>query len=700
MSPSQKTDLALLKANYQKLKEEILEHEYRYHVLDTPTISDFEFDQKFQKLRDLEEQHPELVTSDSPSHRVGGVALDKFEKIPHRIPMLSLQNSYSTEDIDEFDQRVLKFLTKELGQQVEDLPRDVFDKELGVTYLAEPKLDGLAMELIYENGLLTGALTRGDGTTGENVYENIKTIRAIPLKLRDRKPPALVEVRGEILLFKEDFKNLNESQQEKGLPTFANPRNAAAGSIRQLDPKLTAQRPLRFMGYALGASEGYAPQSQSDLQEQLLEWGIPTAGVSKSLSSLSRKNGLSLRCRGAIEMVNYYEAIGNLRHSLPFDIDGVVFKVDSLSLQKNLGFIARSPRWATAAKFAPEQGQTVVEDIAIQVGRTGALTPVAVMKPVEVGGVTITHATLHNQEELDRKDVRVHDTVIVQRAGDVIPEIVEVVLSKRPKSSSKFTMPGKCPVCKSAVVQNEGEVVLRCVNPLCEARLKESLKHFVSRRALNIERLGDKIIEALVDAGFVKTFSDLYALKIEDLLSLERQGDKSAQNIMESIEKSKSTTLPRVLHGLGLRFIGEQTAKVLADTFSKIEDLFNITPEQLVKIEGIGGKMADSLSQEFANPKLQKEIERLQKLGVKIENKSQRGQTGPLAGLSFVITGTLPLGRDDAKDFIESKGGRVSSSVSAKTNYLVAGEEAGSKLEKARKLKVTVLSWDELLKLT
>lgn len=660
------------KKRHEELKKLISHHNHLYHSLDRPEISDYEFDQLFQELLKLEAENPQLERADSPSRRVGGEVLDSFRKMNHRKPMLSLSNTYSPEDIREFDERVRKFL----------------GTEEPVEYFCEPKFDGLALELVYEKGRLTHAITRGDGTTGEDVLSNVVTIPTIPLVLHNPNPPQLLEVRGEVLMFKKDFLAINEAQQEAGAQTFANPRNAAAGSVRQLDSKIAASRPLRFLAYALGEVDGAQFRSQEEAEETLAHWGLPVAREHK-------KKPLRQIRTGADEVVEYYHWIESVRHELPFDIDGVVIKVNSLRLQDDLGLVARSPRWAAAAKYAPEQGETIVEAIQVQVGRTGALTPVAIMKPVKVGGVTITNATLHNQEEIDRKDVRVGDTVVIQRAGDVIPEVVRVVLEKRPAKSKPFQMPESCPVCGEKTEKPEDEVVTRCVNPFCPAILKESLKHFAARRAMNIDKVGDKIIEAFVDAGLIKSFSDFYRLKKSDVLELERQGEKSAENIIASIEKSKKTTLARLIFALGIRFVGEQTAKSLADHFGSLERFLSASESDLVSIPDIGPKVASSITHWLTQKRLVKEARALLDLGVEFE-KPKRAEGGKLSGLSFVVTGTLPVKRDEAHDLIEAHGGKLLSSVSSKLNYLVVGEEAGSKLEKAEKLGVKILDWDGL----
>lgn len=655
------------KSRHEELKRLIRHHDHQYHVLDQPEISDYEYDQLYSELLELEKKHPALDRSDSPSVRVGGAPLEAFKKAPHRRPMLSLQNSYSPEDLVEFDERVRKFLRSETE----------------VSYYAEPKFDGLAVELIYENGLFVQALTRGDGTLGEDVTQNVRTIRSIPLRLKAEPPPALLEVRGEILIFKKDFQQLNDQQQENGQMTFANPRNAAAGTIRQLDSKVAASRPLRFFAYALGEVEGVSFSTQQEIGERLAEWGFPVALAESRL------------CQTKEAVVAYYREFEKTRHQLAFDIDGIVVKVNSLRLQEDLGLVARSPRWASAAKFKPEQAQTLIEKINVQVGRTGALTPVAIMTPVKVGGVTVTHATLHNQEEIQRKDVRVGDTVWIQRAGDVIPEVVSVVLEKRPPHSQPFLMPTECPVCSHPVQVVEGEVVARCVNPLCTAVLKESLKHFASRRALNMEKIGDRLIETLVDQGLLTRFSDFFRLKKEALLSLERQGEKSVDNILKSIEASKATTLPRLIHALGIRFVGETTAKHLADHFLSLEALAAAREEELLTVPEIGPKVARAIREWFENPDLKEEVSQLQKLGLR-PAPPLRSTEGPLSGKSFVITGTLPVKRDEAKETIEKNGGKILSSVSSKLNYLVVGDDPGSKAEKAQSLGVQILSWEDL----
>lgn len=658
----------------QNLREEIRHHDYAYFVLDKPTISDFEYDRLFAELRALEEAHPELITADSPTQRVGGAPLEMFEKVRHRKPMVSLTNSYSTDEIFDFDERIKKFLGK---------------PDAKIEYFCEPKFDGLAMELIYENGRLTQALTRGDGETGENVFSNVKTIKSLPLQLHLKNPPPLMEVRGEVLMFKKDFAKMNAAFEEAGEDTFANPRNAAAGSIRQLDPRITATRPLRLFCYAPGVIEDKKFSSQAEFLQFVRSAGLPC--VDESLTQVAE---------GAEAAADYYNRIQSIRHELPFDIDGVVIKANSINLQNELGNIARSPRWATATKFPPVQAQTRVEDIVVQVGRTGAMTPKAILKPVQVGGVTVSNATLHNQAQIDLKDVRVGDTVIVQRAGDVIPEVVSVVLDKRLKDSKPYLLPTHCPVCGQKSVKVEGEAVARCVNTFCPAILNESLKHFCGRRAMNIEKLGDKIIEQLTEAKLIHRFSDLYELDLKKILSLPRQGEKSAQNLLDSIEQSRHTTLARFIYALGIRFVGEQTGRTLAGHFKTLEAFLNTNAEDLLHVEDVGPKVAASIMERLSDKKFVKEIERLIKVGVEIEVPKSSGKKAVLQGMNIVITGTLPKARDEIKDMIEALGGKSAGSVSKKTSYVLAGDEAGSKLDKARELGVPVIDWQQFLELT
>ncbi len=653
---------------YAELVHKINYHNELYHTKDKPEISDYEYDKAFEELIELEKAYPKLVSENSPTQKVGGSVIASFQKVDHRLPMLSLANSYNDQDILDFDQRVKKFLRND--DQVE--------------YFAELKLDGLSMELVYENGELVRALTRGDGVTGEDVTHNIKTITSIPKKIKHK---SLLEVRGEVLIFKKDFITMNAQNEELGLALFANPRNAAAGTIRQLDSKIAAKRPLKFFAYALGAFENIQFTNQQQTEDTLKDLGFPVLEKEYIICTSKAEN-----------LIRYYQDIEIKRPKLPFDIDGIVIKVNSFKLQEDLGLVARSPRWATAVKFNPEQAETVVEDIVVQVGRTGALTPVAIMKPVKVGGVTIMHATLHNQDEIDRKDVRVGDAVIIQRAGDVIPEIVKVVLEKRKTNAKAFKIPLTCPSCQKKAFREDDEAIYRCLNPFCEAILIESIKHFVSRRALNVEKVGDKLIEAFVKNKLVESYSDLYKLTTDKIMSLERQGEKSTENILSSFEGSKQTTLAKFIYGLGIRFVGEQTAKLLADHFGTIENFMNSTKEELEKVPEIGIKVSEAIVKWTADKRMQKEIKDLIKVGITFQ-KPKRSMEGKLAGLSFLVTGTLPVKREDAHQVIEENGGKLLSGVSSKLSYLIVGDDAGSKADKAQSLGVKMLNWDEFLKL-
>lgn len=674
-----------IEAQIHLLRDQIQHHNYQYHVLDQPEITDPEYDQLFQKLQDLEAQYPELVTPTSPTQRVGGPPLDVFKKVNHRLPMLSLQNTYSKDELLEFHNRLLNFLK---GQG-------------SFTYFCEPKFDGLAVELVYENGELVKALTRGDGVTGEDILSNIKTIKSIPLQLisSGKNPvPRILEVRGEVLIYKQDFAQLNENIQAQGKNVFANPRNAAAGSLRQLDSNIAAQRPLRFFAYAPGVVDGLKIKSQMDFFELIRSYRIPNALDSSQI--LNYEFPLYQVCKGPDEMVRYYKKMAELRGSLPFEIDGVVIKVNEFGIQDILGQVARSPRWAAAGKFKPEQAETKIERIDIQVGRTGVFTPVAIMKPVRVGGVQITNATLHNQDEIDRKDIREGDTVIIHRAGDVIPEVIKVVLEKRPAVSKRFVIPDICPTCLHKGERLEGEVATRCTNPLCPSVFKESLKHFVSRKAMNIDKLGSKIIDRFVDEGFLKSFSDIYKLKAGDILRLERFGDKSVENLMASIEESKNVDFDKFIYALGIRFVGEQTAKSLSATFDTINDFLTTEYETLVLIPDIGPKVAQSIIKQVKDPEFVDEIQKMQDYGVSlIYKKKAKLEHQPFAGKTFVITGTLVVSRSDATEYIEARGGKISSSVSKKTSFVVAGENPGSKAEKAALLGIELLDWPQLLKL-
>ncbi|MFC5499837.1 NAD-dependent DNA ligase LigA [Caenimonas terrae] len=655
-------------------------HAHRYHVLDAPEIPDAEYDRLFRELQRLEAEHPELQSADSPTQRVGGATLDGFTKVKHRVPMLSIRTETDTEPsgAQNFDARV----RRELG---------LAESEPPVEYVAELKFDGLAINLRYEDGVLVQAATRGDGEVGEDVTQNIRQIGQIPLKLPEDAPPVL-EVRGEVYMRRDDFESLNDKQREKiargakNEKTFVNPRNAAAGAVRQLDPAIARQRPLSFFAYGWGElspPEEGGPQFETHYQALLTlrSWGFPV------------HNDTSL-ASGAAELVAFYNRIGRLRDQLPFDIDGVVYKVNSIALQKKLGFVTREPRWAVAHKYPAQEQLTTVEAIDVQVGRTGKLTPVAKLAPVFVGGVTVTNATLHNEDEARRKDVRVGDTVIVRRAGDVIPEVVAVVPDKRVKDAPVFTMPRKCPVCGSDAVREEGEVDYRCTGGLfCGAQRKEAILHFAQRRAMDIEGLGDKLVDQMVDAGVIRTLPDLYRLGLANLVALERMAEKSAQNVLAALEKSKQATLPRFLYGLGIRHVGEATARDLVRHFGKMDAIMDASVAQLLEVPDVGPVVAESIHTFFAQPHNREVVEQLRAAGVTWpENEPEARAVLPLAGKTVVLTGTLPtLSRDEAKDLLEAAGAKVAGSVSKKTDYVVAGTEAGSKLEKAQQLGLAIL---------
>lgn len=660
----------------QMLRVEIERHNYRYYVLDAPAIPDAEYDRLLRELQQIERDYPQLIAADSPTQRVGAAPLKAFAQIAHNIPMLSLSNAFEDSEVEAFDRRVREGLVVDC-----------------VEYAAEPKFDGLAVSLRYENGVFKTGATRGDGYTGEDITLNLRTIRSIPLKLPVKNPPALLEVRGEVLMLKKDFLRLNQQQAAKGEKEFANPRNAAAGSLRQLDPGVTATRHLTFFAYGIGqCDDAHLPK---DTHRNMLVY----------LSSLHFP--VSAECRavnGLPGLLEYYRAIGAKRDDLPYAIDGVVYKVNSLLFQEKLGFVSRAPRFAIAHKFPAQEAITQLLDIDVQVGRTGALTPVARLQPVFVGGVTVTNATLHNADEIERKDVRIGDTVIVRRAGDVIPEVVAVVAEKRPLGALLFTMPVHCPVCGAKAVRLPGEAAARCTGGLfCPAQRKQALLHFASRRAMDIEGLGDKLVDQLVDQAIVRTPADLYRLEIAALVNLERMADKSANNIVSAIEKSKHTTLARFIYALGIRNVGEATAKDLAAYLGSLERLMAADSEGLQKIPDVGPVVAQSIVDFFAEAHNREVIAQLRASGVKWderEGKSVLTATAPLSGKTFVLTGALPLmSREDAKEKIEALGGKVSSSVSKKTDYVIAGADPGSKYDKAVSLGVTILDQDGLLAL-
>ena len=671
---------AALRERVRSLREQLHHHAHRYHVLDEPEIPDAEYDRLFRELQALEEAHPELASADSPTQRVGGKPLAQFASVRHAVPMLSIRTETDTQPsgAQNFDARV----RRELGLTPEDAP---------IEYVAELKFDGRAMNLRYERGVLLQAATRGDGESGEDVTQNIRTIGQIPLRL-PAGAPDLLEVRGEVYMRRDDFESLNETQRgkiaagAKGEKTFVNPRNAAAGAVRQLDPAIAAQRPLSFFAYGLGEvtpAERGGPQWQThaEMLQSLKSWGFPVAQPIRLAS-------------GAGELMACYEAIARQRDQLPYDIDGVVYKVNSLALQRRLGFVTREPRWAVAHKFPAQEQLTTVLDIEVQVGRTGKLTPVAKLAPVFVGGVTVTNATLHNEDEARRKDVRVGDTVIVRRAGDVIPEVVGVLPEKRVPGAQVFTMPARCPVCASAAVREEGEADHRCTGGLfCSAQRKQAILHFAQRRAVEVEGLGEKLVDQLVDSGSVNTLPDLYRLGLVHLASLVRMADKSAQNILAALQQSKQTTLPRFLFGLGIRHVGESTAKALASHFGQLDRIVQASEEELLQVADVGPVVAQSIRTFFDQPHNIEVVEQLRACGVTwTEGEPAAAGVRPLSGKTLVITGTLPtLSRDQARDLIEAAGGKVAGSVSKKTHYLVAGAEAGSKLDKARVLGVPVL---------
>ena len=655
-------------------------HAYLYYVLDTPEIPDAEYDKLFQELQALEARYPELQTPDSPTQRVGGALLDELPAVRHAVPMLSIQTETDTtaEGAISFDNRI----RKRLGLEADDPP---------VHYAAELKFDGLAISLRYEDSVLVRAVTRGNGEEGEDVTPNVRTIGQIPLRLQGKDGPDVLEVRGEIYMRRDDFERLNARQREAGEKTFINPRNTAAGAVRQLDPKITAQRPLSFFAYGLGEVGEWkaAPQTHSEILDRLAGFGLP----------VSSERTVAVGAQG---LVDFHQRVAAKRDQLPFDIDGVVYKVNSLALQRELGFRNREPVWAVAHKYPAQEQMTTVHNIEVQVGRTGKMTPVAKLAPVFVGGVTVTNATLHNQDEITRKDVRVGDTVIVRRAGDVIPEVVSVLLDKRPPEVAAGEpwdlykrLDGKCPVCGSDLLREEGEVDWRCTGGLfCGAQRKQAILHFAQRRAMDIEGLGDKLVDQLVDSGLIRTLPELYKLGVAKLAALDRMGEKSAQNIVAALEKSKQTTLARFLFGLGIRHVGEATAKDLAKHFGALDRIMNATEARLLEVNDVGPVVAQSIHAFFEQPHNREVVEQLRAAGVAWAEGEGSASAEPkaLSGKTFVLTGTLPtLSRDEAKDLIEAAGGKVAGSVSKKTDYVVAGSEAGSKLAKAQELGITIL---------
>ncbi len=659
-----------IKKRVEKLREEIEYHNYRYYVLDQPEISDAQYDRMMRELQKLEEEYPELHSPHSPTQRVGASPLEEFEIVRHTLPMLSLANAFDESEARDFDKRVKKFLGTS-----ED-----------IEYVAEPKFDGLAVELVYERGRFEVGSTRGDGVNGENITQNLRTLRTLPLQLirKEIPVPERLEVRGEVIMQLKKFKELNRKREEIGEPVFANPRNAAAGSVRQLDPRITAARPLEIYFYGLGEVTGWTFKTQWEILQTLPRWGL-------------RTNPHARKCKNVEEVLGYYHEMNEKRETLPYEIDGTVIKVNRLDLQARLGVIARSPRWALAFKFQAKQETTKILDIIVQVGRTGALTPVAVMEKVKVGGVEVSRATLHNQDEIDKKDVKVGDTVTIQRAGDVIPEVVQVITSKRKGTEKKFKMPSKCPVCGAEVVKEEA--IHRCIGLDCPAQLKGRIKHFASKRAMDIEGLGVKLIDQLVNKGLVKDVADIYDISKQKLIELERFADKSAQNIIDAIEKSKTKPLSKFLYALGIRHVGETTAEDLARSFPRLDDFFHLSEENLMEIEGIGPEVAASVHKFFGDKKNKESIDRLKKAGVKIIEPKGK-EKGKFAGKTFVFTGALKsFGRDEARSLVESLGATTVSSVSKKVDFVVVGEDPGSKFDKAKELGIKTLTEEEFKKI-
>jgi len=669
-----RTGASKLQSEVRELRRAIEAHNYAYHVLDNPTVPDAEYDRLVRRLQEIEQSHPELVTPDSPTQRVGAAKLDGFREIRHTKPMLSLDNVFNDTELEGFDKRIRDRLNAiDIGVE-------------RVAYWAEPKLDGVAISLRYENGELAFGATRGDGTTGEDVTHNVRTIRSVPLRLRGSRIPSVLEVRGEVFMPRAGFEELNRGARERGEKTFVNPRNAAAGSVRQLDPRLAAERPLDVFFYALGEVNDGAlakARKQSAIVEMLKDLGLRTCPEAELVDGVAG-------CR------EYYTKIGQKRATLPYDIDGVVYKVNELGWQQELGFISKAPRWAVAHKFPAQEELTVVRGVDFQVGRTGALTPVARLEPVFVGGVTVSNATLHNMDELQRKDVRIGDTVIVRRAGDVIPEVVGVVADRRPPEARVVTLPPRCPICGSDVERGEGEAIARCIGGLyCPAQRKEAIRHFASRGALNIEGFGTKLIDQLVDRGIVKTPADLYTLTVEQLADLERLGDKSAQKLIAAIEKSKNTTYARFLYGLGIGNVGEATALALANEFSALDDLLKADEERLQQVPDIGPVVAAAVHAFFHEQHNVDVIGALVKAGLRWPASAPAvARESPLRGKTFVITGTLvSMTRDEAKARLQALGAKVSGSVSKKTTAVIVGVEPGSKLQTA--LSLNVETWSE-----
>ena len=658
---------------YQRLKSELNQHNHAYYVLDDPSISDSDYDRLMRELQDIEQQYAELRTPDSPSQRVGGMALDSFSQVKHEVPMLSLDNAFSDIEMIDFERRIKDRINLNESQNI--------------TYACEPKLDGVAVSLIYERGLLIRGATRGDGSVGEDITANVRTIKSIPLKLQGEDLPELLEVRGEIYMPLAGFNQFNKKARETGEKPFVNPRNAAAGSLRQLDSKITATRPLEMCAYSVGQYQG---NQKPDSHFAML----------KLLDTLGFKiNPHIKQVEGIKACEDYYQYLANLRDQLDYDIDGIVYKVNDFNLQQRLGFVAKAPRWAIARKFPAQEEMTKLLDVEFQVGRTGAVTPVARLEPVFVGGVTVGNATLHNADEINRLGVCIGDTVIVRRAGDVIPQIVKAVLDKRPQGAQPIVFPDRCPVCQSSVKRIEGEAVARCTGGLfCGAQTKEAIKHYASRKAMDIDGLGDKLVDALVDNDLIYSVADLYELKLEKLVNLERMAQKSAENLLNSIEVSKQTTLPKFLYSLGIREVGEATAQTLANNFGTLDGVIAATAEQLLEVEDVGPVVAGHIVDFFRNPDNLSIVDALRNSGVQWKDIDQSAQALPLRGQTWVLTGTLEtMSRAEAKDRLQQFGAKVAGSVSAKTHAVVAGPGAGSKLSKAQTLGVQVLTEESLI---
>lgn len=655
------------KTSINNLRKKIDDHNYQYYVLDNPIISDYEYDSLMHELQSLEKRYPDLITTNSPTQRVGAPPLSAFDSIDHSVPMLSLENAMNSEELTKYYERTKRGL----------------DTELDIDFIAEPKLDGIGVELVYENGLFTYGLTRGDGNKGEDITQNLKTIKAIPLSLRTDKfsSPELLEVRGEVFMEKDKFKIFNDGRLKNELTIFANPRNAAAGSLRQLDSSVTAGRPLSIYCYEPGKIIGKEFDNHSEFLSVLTDWGFPVNREIKLVKNIG-------------DIISYHKKLEEKRHTLPYEIDGTVFKVNNIKQREILGLRSRSPRWAIAGKFKAEQVTSEVVNIIASIGRTGAVTPVAKLKPVNVGGVIVTNATLHNQDEIDRKDVRIGDTVLVQRAGDVIPEVVKIIKSKRPNNTSKYILPNECPVCEEQVIRPRDESVARCNNALCPAQVKGRIKHFISKGGLDIEGFGDKLVDQLVDKNLIKTFDDVFKLDFADLEPLDRMAEKSAQNIIDAIINSKKTTFSKFIYALGIRNVGSHLSKVLEEKFeSDIIKFQHASIEELEAIDEVGPIVADAIINFWSNTANLDMVNECFKSGVKLSQKKLESQN--LYNASFVFTGTLKtIKREKAKDYVESHGGRVSSSVSKNTNFLVAGESSGSKLKKAKDLNVKII--DEL----